>query len=63
MSDLRICRNPACMLVFDPQWRIRLVGESADAEQLCPRCGMDLSRNLFIRRPDKGDTEVERVSD
>jgi hypothetical protein len=49
-SKLRICRTPGCLISFDPKWRVRLAGEPAEMEQLCPRCGADLDRNSFIRR-------------
>jgi hypothetical protein len=56
-SKLRICRNPGCMISFDPAWRVKLAGEPADVESLCPRCGAPLDRNFFIRR--QGDDEVK----
>jgi hypothetical protein len=62
-SKLRICRNPACLIAFDPKWRVALDGESGDAEFYCPRCGMDLDRNLFIKRPDGGQDESGKAND
>jgi len=49
-TKLRICRTPGCLLSFDPKWRVRLSGEPAEMEQLCPACGADLTRNSFMRR-------------
>lgn len=46
----RICRTPGCLIFFDPKWRVRLKGEPAECEFLCPRCGADLTRNSFMRR-------------
>jgi len=46
----RICRNPSCMITFDPTWRVRLADEPADADNLCPRCGFPLDRNPYIRK-------------
>lgn len=62
MADkLRICRAPGCLIAFDPMWRVRLAGEPADADNLCPRCGFPLDRNAFIRRITDED-ETLRVS-
>jgi hypothetical protein len=49
-AKLRICRQPGCLISFDPAWRVRIPGEPAGMENLCPRCGADLSLNPFIRR-------------
>lgn len=55
MANLTICRNPSCLIAFDPNWRVSLEGEPAEVETVCPRCGWDLSLNGFIRRPEVGE--------
>jgi hypothetical protein len=50
-GKLRICRTPGCLYIFDPNWRVRVSGQTAD---ICPMCGADLTRNSFIRRADEG---------
>jgi hypothetical protein len=56
---LRICRMPGCLVSFDPAWRVRLPGEPAEADNLCPRCGAPLNRNGFIRRAQDGEEVVQ----
>lgn len=58
MGDkLRICRNPACLTPFDPDWRVRLVTDPPEADNLCPACGLELDRNLCIRKEDHEQTD------
>lgn len=55
---LRICRTPGCMISFDPKYVVQPVGIK-DAENLCPKCGMPLDFNPFLKRA--SDEQVKDV--
>lgn len=62
-AKLRICRTPGCLVSFDPAWRVKIPGEPAGMDNLCPRCGADLGLNWFIRRASDDEVGIPKNED